>query len=154
MAMNENAKAWVAALRSGEWAQAKRMLRNVKDGHCSFCCLGVASEMSKLGEWEGSCFQDHDQSAETAKRRFGKSFCDDCSGPDMYEEDHPFCPHEVKAEEFAAPLVQSWLGLASEDGALMVDGKKTSLAMLNDDGRSFAEIADIIEANQDQLFKG
>ena len=39
--MNENAKKWVAALRSGEYPQTKKCLQD-KNG---FCCLGVACDL-------------------------------------------------------------------------------------------------------------
>ena len=39
--MNDNAKKWVAALRSGEYKQGKGRLRQ---GDC-FCCLGVACDL-------------------------------------------------------------------------------------------------------------
>ena len=39
---------WVAALRSGEYAQTSYALTNGK----GFCCLGVACEISGLGHWE------------------------------------------------------------------------------------------------------
>lgn len=41
--MNDNAKAWVQALRSGEYQQAKGHLS--KDG--GYCCLGVACDIYK-----------------------------------------------------------------------------------------------------------
>lgn len=41
--LNENAKKWVAALRSGEFKQAQRKLAT-KDG---FCCLGVACVLAE-----------------------------------------------------------------------------------------------------------
>lgn len=40
--MNENAKKWVAALRSGEYKQVTGMLHE-RDG--GFCCLGVACDL-------------------------------------------------------------------------------------------------------------
>jgi hypothetical protein len=40
--MNENAKAWVAALRSGDYKQGREVLR---DGD-EFCCLGVACDLA------------------------------------------------------------------------------------------------------------
>lgn len=40
--MNSNAKAWVKALRSGEYKQGKGVLRNKED---EFCCLGVACDL-------------------------------------------------------------------------------------------------------------
>jgi len=40
--MNDNAKKWVAALRSGKYPQGKSWL--LKDG--KYCCLGVACELA------------------------------------------------------------------------------------------------------------
>lgn len=49
--MNDNAKAWVKALRSGEYQQAQATLR---EGD-AYCCLGVACELYRQtvgkGEW-------------------------------------------------------------------------------------------------------
>lgn len=39
--LNENAKKWVAALRSGEYKQVRERLR----GSDGFCCLGVACDL-------------------------------------------------------------------------------------------------------------
>lgn len=41
--LNENAKKWVAALRSGKYTQGRLYLKTA-DG--SFCCLGVACEVA------------------------------------------------------------------------------------------------------------
>lgn len=49
--MNDNAKAWVAALRSGEFKQGSGALHTA-DG--SYCCLGVACELHRRdhgGQW-------------------------------------------------------------------------------------------------------
>jgi hypothetical protein len=40
--LNENAKKWVAALRSGEYRQGKNYLNNAG----KFCCLGIACELA------------------------------------------------------------------------------------------------------------
>lgn len=147
--MNENAKAWVAALRSGEWHQSRDALRTEGEGRTGFCCLGVACEMSGLGAWiDGAYFQDRDQHAETERRQRNESQCPHCEG---YDDE---CRHKEYSEEFTSPMVQKWLGLSSEDGTFTLDGAHTSLVRLNDDGKSFAEIADIIEKHQDQLFEG
>ena len=45
----ENIQKWVDALRSGKYAQTTGRLR---EGD-SFCCLGVACEISGLVEWDG-----------------------------------------------------------------------------------------------------
>lgn len=43
--MNENAKKWVAALRSGKYKQGRSYLKRVDDGEARYCCLGVACEL-------------------------------------------------------------------------------------------------------------
>ena len=45
--LNDNAKKWVAALRSGKYEQAKGWLR---EGD-KFCCLGVACDLFDPDEW-------------------------------------------------------------------------------------------------------
>lgn len=39
---------WVKALRSGKYEQGRGLL---KDSQGAFCCLGVACDISGLGEW-------------------------------------------------------------------------------------------------------
>lgn len=51
--LNENAKAWVAALRSGEYQQTREVLF---DG-TGYCCLGVACEL--YGEAHGVGFEPY-----------------------------------------------------------------------------------------------
>lgn len=46
--LTDNQKAWVAELRSGNRTQTKQALKIVDNGLESFCCLGVASELSGL----------------------------------------------------------------------------------------------------------
>jgi len=43
-----NRKKWIEALESGEYEQGKKRLRTEDDG---YCCLGVACDISELGEW-------------------------------------------------------------------------------------------------------
>ena len=45
----EHRKQWVQALRSDSYQQAQGKLRGAHDG---FCCLGVACDISGLGEWD------------------------------------------------------------------------------------------------------
>ena len=40
-------KKWVKALRSGKYKQAEAVLRD----DVGFCCLGVACDISQIGEW-------------------------------------------------------------------------------------------------------
>jgi hypothetical protein len=43
---DDEARAWVAALRSGEYKQGKGQLKTPEG---NFCCLGVANEVMALG---------------------------------------------------------------------------------------------------------
>ena len=53
----EHRKSLVAALRSGEYRQTTGQLRVLQpDGDISFCCLGVACEISELGVWDGKWY--------------------------------------------------------------------------------------------------
>lgn len=45
----DNARKWVAALRSGEYKQAQGALNVPEVG---FCCWGVACDISKVGGWD------------------------------------------------------------------------------------------------------
>jgi len=48
----KNVAAWIEALESGRYEQGRHVLNSHWDGKKgSFCCLGVACELSKLGEW-------------------------------------------------------------------------------------------------------
>ena len=121
--MNEAAKAWVDALRSSRFRQARHALRVLDyDSRLpSLCCLGVACEISGLGEWEKE-----------------NLFCE--SGGDS-------------TDDILSRNVANRLGMKTKDGKIILDGTETSLVFLNDKrGKSFAEIADIIETNADQLF--
>lgn len=119
--MNAEVKAkWLAALRSGEYKQGTGGL--VQNG--CFCCLGVLCDLYAkqvgLDAWHDDSFYSD-----------GVFISDE--GDDLRDGNCDFPPNEV---------VQ-WAGLASENPNA---GKKT-LSVENDDGVSFAEIADLIEAH-------
>jgi hypothetical protein len=101
--LNDNAKKWVAALRSGEYKQCQQRLT---DGE-GYCCLGVACAISPnaVDGWK-----------------------EDCTLPWG---------------------VREWLGLATAWGDNNCNG---SLSQLNDMGKTFAEIADLIESEPEGLF--
>ncbi len=44
--MNENAKQWVAALRSGKYKQGREYLGTIDGEGEKYCCLGVACELA------------------------------------------------------------------------------------------------------------
>lgn len=114
MPMNPEIKArWVAALRSGEYKQAKGRLRTADN---SFCCLGVLCNLHA---------QAHPEIA--AKQQSATRY--------MGDDDIP-----------PRPVVR-WAGLADQwGGNVRIGGKSGELTRHNDNGRTFAEIADAIEA--------
>ena len=109
--LNENAKTWVAALRSGEFEQAKGALKDAT----GYCCLGVACELYR--------------------RETG---CGEWSNENWFLEKKGHLHFKVR----------KWLGLRTEFG----DFGQRALTVLNDDGATFSEIADIIESDPDGLF--
>lgn len=125
--MNDNAQKWVEALRSGRFQQGQNQLR--RDDN-TYCCLGVACELyheaTGQGEWDDG------------------QFCV-----------NRFC---VKGESSAFSLpspVQQWLRINSPSGVIdpnLPKPRRQSLIRMNDLGKSFDEIADFIEANEDKLF--
>lgn len=48
--------------------------------------------------------------------------------------------------------VVDFYGLRNDTGSLKINGKNEDLTALNDEGKSFEEIADLIEAHADELF--
>lgn len=126
----EIAKKWVAALRSGDYAQTSRRLRNGD----SFCCLGVLCDLyskeTRTGEWV---------TLDTAP---------------MYEfKIGPGRGLSHRADGGLPYVVQEWAGVY-----LALPEVRTGHApplmfhILNDDQKfSFNEIADVIEANVENI---
>ena len=118
----ENRRKWVEALRSGKYKQTSGSLHDDN----GFCCLGVACEISGLGEWERDAIFGN----QTDYRYMGKT------------------------GSLPAP-VAAWLGLTSKsptwdegkwsESGNITDDMDDNLAVRNDEGVTFAEIADIIE---------
>lgn len=121
--MNENVKKWVAALRSGKYNQYRGSLKNEE----TFCCLGVACDLYKNevgGSWVNRFF-------------------------------------EVSVSESSSSClpvtVRNWLGLKSDNGvyynnSLGLAIHSRCLSSDNDRGKTFNEIADIIESKPQGLF--
>ena len=125
--MNDNAKKWVEALRSGRFKQGKGRLWNPTTDE--YCCLGVASELYAAENPEYVVKSDGNN------KHYGFT---------------------VEAGGWIGildPTVSDWLGLAELDGRFSRGGLNPSLAGLNDQGSSFQEIADIIESQPDGMFK-
>lgn len=116
--MNQDIKQmWVTALRSGEFKQARKALRTNE----GYCCLGVLCELYS---------RTHGMPWGVPRNATGYHMFGDQSG--------------------LPPQVRDWSGVKHMDGLLPAyieadDGNRTSLADLNDTGKSFAQIAEIID---------
>ena len=123
--MNPERKAeWLAALRSGTYPQDVGQLRTDQ----GFCCLGVACDLhvkAGLSSWAA----------------------DDAMGGFEHQ-----LPNRDASPCYPEGDVLAWLGLPSPTFTsaltlIMPNGKARPITSLNDDsGLSFAQIADLIEA--------
>lgn len=129
------AKKWVAALRSGEYQQCQSRLRN-KTG---FCCLGVLCDLYRkeagagVGEWA-----PHQMTIDDGYKEDGYIWIDD----------------DDQSTGMLTGSVRDWAGMDRSDGGFRDPGPMAghiSLADMNDTGRSFEEIANIIEAHAKEL---
>jgi len=138
----EIATLWTAALLSGEYEQTTAVLRRdtIIDGGneeipkytSSFCCLGVLCELAHKAGVEGLI---------RAEPRFD-GFCPDVA----YSDRMP-----PSGSNTLPDVVLEWAGMRTAYGALNHLGGNAALTQLNDNGRTFTEIADIIKANVDGL---
>jgi hypothetical protein len=114
---------WIAALRSGKYTQGKNYLN--ADG--SLCCLGVACEI----------FKD-----ELNLNITTTTTIDIDKEVTRYNRFYGVLPQ----------IVSDHLGLSTCYGSLSKHDY-SSLYSMNDNGKTFAEIADIIESKPEGLFK-
>jgi hypothetical protein len=108
----ESKQKWIAALRSGDYKQARATLHH--DG--SYCCLGVWCAVNGYTVGEDSIIEDGDT----------KPYSGFLVAPDGSRQD---CELVVKSEA---------IGVSTE--------MQMDLATMNDNGASFSDIADWIEA--------
>lgn len=125
--MNDNAKKWVEALRSGEYDQGKRKLSQ----NGLYCCLGVACDVyqKEVGDLEVTSFTTINDSIAL-----------------RFDEEANYLPYKVL----------EWLGLDHPGGEWKGKGKENlypSLTDENDRGASFEKIASIIESEPKGLFR-
>lgn len=137
--MNPEIKSqWVAALRSGEYNQARDYLHIRDDqGVDSYCCLGV---LSKLAVEAGAAKVTRARSDAKWEPSLGR--CVESNTTLFY-----YGAEEDLDGVVALPPenVCEWAGLPNEDPGVYLDDNYKTLATLNDEGYTFAEIADIIE---------
>lgn len=122
------ARQLIEALRSGSYKQG--MARLKRDG--AYCCLGVACEISNLGEYKGMHFHS-----------------------EPVDEEDNICSSSTSL----TTAVRNYFGFRTKSGHikdlqnLIKVGPATgnSLVDFNDGGASFSEIADFIEENWETL---
>ncbi len=111
---------WLAKLRSGEYKQTTGGLQVLIKGESQFCCLGVLCDITDKSKW---LIQDREKHVGTVIYKSGDY---DRTG---------YVPDEVLAAAFDTND-RDWASAAQR-----------YLARLNDEGKTFAQIADWIEAN-------
>lgn len=119
--MNPEIKArWLAALRSGEYIQGvealkKKVADETGDEQVKFCCLGVLCDLHS--------------------KEIGEK----------WEEGKPFSLRNssyLGHDDYLPVVVMAWAGLGETDPGF---NDSESVANMNDNGYTFAEIADEIE---------
>jgi hypothetical protein len=109
---------WLKALRSGEYKQGHATLRHIDD---TYCCLGVLCDVSiklaGLGEWK----KVH-TAYETVWQFVSQVDTSDCDGSETMPNHSLAMVFELDEEDWAEKL-----------------------ASMNDEGKSFDEIAQVIE---------
>jgi len=147
----EIADIWVASLRSGEFKQGRHRLtsQGQQEGEQYDCCLGV---LGKLAIRAGVKVRQIECSADDIAQGAASSV--------GYAWESPL---GLAVETIVlSRIVQEWAGMRSDDGALKLDGVGSSLAAENDGeatndpelpvrGKTFAQIADIIEKYWEEL---
>lgn len=116
------AEKWVKALRSGKYKQAIGKLKSVTGG---YCCLGVLCNISKKGKW----------------KKMKNEHCLSYLGASGY------LPEEVTKWAEMKSLTGDYFSSPTYKKGLM----RKRLSYQNDVGKSFKEIADIIEKNWKKL---
>jgi hypothetical protein len=119
---------WVRALRSGKYKQASGQLKT-EDG---FCCLGVLCDVYDPSNWIVA--DDLDLGEDNQEWHYKISM----------RGGYTSIMKDVLPEEIADAA-----GLSRQNPEVPygIDGGMSSLAVINDSGASFAQIADLIETH-------
>lgn len=140
-------KAWVQALRGGEYKQAVKELCENADKKI-FCCLGVLNDLSNLGHWDNDVYytqRDVLRAQELCREEYGTNFTEEQLKENTYGE-----------ETTAHRDVEVWAELPADDPIVTVTAEQLNkysltaltvrLSSLNDAYMTFDELADLIEA--------
>ena len=117
-------KVWVDTLKSGKIKQTKSKLCKLENDEYSFCCLGVLCEI-----YNADMRLKKKKQLETNKLPSNKG----------YYFSYNRCTEGLPEE------VQKWSGITTELGGLPYPHVQSNLAGMNDSGKTFKEIAKIIE---------
>ena len=136
-------KKWVKALRSGKFKQGQGTLKQFnKQGQTQHCCLGVLCELYN----------------ETMKKNKKKTLPEKVCDNDR-DFSYGYCRFGGKKEDLPKE-VKDWSGIKTSLGRFEItktdedgieDYEVETLADLNDLGKKFKTIANIIEKNYEQL---
>lgn len=128
-------KKWVKALRSGKYKQGGGTLKQYNSkGQAQHCCLGVLCELYNK------------EMKKSKKKTLPEQFCN--SDGDF---SHGCSRFSGKKEELPKEVMK-WAGMNDNLGKFYLsDNHYECLADLNDTGRKFKTIADIIEKNYEYL---
>lgn len=153
----ENMKKWVDALRSGDYKQASGTLRRIGyDGDNvvvkGMCCLGVACDVSGLGEWKSKAEEGITSKADDTTSNY---VIPTCSASDAYlpslVKDWLFGDEVDKVDRdpmltvTAEEIEKNQIGLRHRYGD---DNNRVKAAILNDNyDYTFEQIADVVERN-------
>ena len=123
--IRENRMAWIAALRSGDYKQGTKVLRNHSG---NFCCLGVLCECAGLEPWDG-----------IDSLKYGAIGSGTLAPKEAMEwVGLKYCSGEI-ADNLPVDLD--------------LNSNLKSLILINDSGVDFETIAEVIEIEPNGLFK-
>jgi hypothetical protein len=122
---------WVSALRSGKYIQATGALRN-EDG---FCCLGVLCDVYDSDKWREPI--PREDLEEESDEDFKWIYADEGDNY-TYEQTEVLPIHIARIARLEHQNPEVPFGVSKT---------MTQLAVINDSGASFAEIADLIETH-------
>ena len=142
--INEKQEQWLSALESGDYQQGQANLRNAD---FEYCCLGVLCDLVSDMEWVISEPKlDHYTFRNESifpppqiANRFG-----------LQQRDGSFRIARIRDKEDRDKIQRTWGKLTTPASAQ--EKHTASLSMLNDNGWTFEEIADLVRRNPHAFF--
>jgi hypothetical protein len=132
--------AWLYALRSGDYLQGQGQLKIETEEGPRYCCLGVACEVSGVGQWD---FNGDFESYRTGRFQDGNAAeYDDRSWSTLTRRVAGWL-QGVDGVSVVTDFTVEYLGVT--DFTVEYLGERRLLSGLNDEGVSFSTIADLIE---------